>query len=387
MDKIKRNFYLYTFFSSLRFAWSVFMLYFANQWLNTAQIWILLLLWFWVPSFFEIPSSILADKFSRKNILIIGAVVDVLSMIFYIIWWDFYIFVLAILFQWISVAFCSGTNSAWLYDSLADCQKDWEYDKIASKSMSFYFFGRAIACIVWWVSYAFSVKFPFILTLINNVLILLLLIVFFKESNHKKSTAKFYLHIKEWVSNLAKSKFIKNILIYIILTVSGNMIFFYFQPVLEFKWLPVVRFGVVYMVMNIFSALWAHYYKKFEFISKRLLIIGLIVFALVTLVYIKLDYWFMFLASSFSFFIAGMQMTYMTTLVNKSVSSNIRATALSLVWQLFSLTLWLYLFICWLLFQQFWLLNWLYINIIVIVIWLIFWARAFMGENKHKEYM
>ncbi len=387
MEKIKKNYYLFTFFSSLRFVWPVFMLYFANQWLSAAQIWIVLLLWFWVPSFFEIPSSIIADKFSRRNILIISSVLDIFCMICYIIWWNFYIFVIAILFQWTSVAFQSGTDTAWLYDSLSDYDKQWEYDKILSKAMSFYYVWRAIACIVWWVLYALWVKLPFMLTLINSFVVLSILIFFFKESHHKKSTAKVYLHIKEWFSKLAQSKYIKNILLYMILTVSWNMIFFYFQPVLELKWLPVVRFGVVYMIMNVFSALWAHYYKKFDFISKKLIIIWLIIIALATLVYIKFNYWIIFLASALSFAVAGMQLTYLTTLVNKSVSSNIRATALSLVWQLFSLLLGLYLFLCGLLFQKFGMLNWLYINIIFIWIWILFWLWAFIWANKQREYM
>ena len=67
---------------------------------------------------FEVPSGVLADKYGKKNQLILCFSFYILSFIAFFIGGDFYVFVIAFILYGFGEAFRSGTHKAMIMDYL-----------------------------------------------------------------------------------------------------------------------------------------------------------------------------------------------------------------------------------------------------------------------------
>lgn len=83
--------------------------------------------------FFEIPSGYLADRFGHKKTLILAKVMMLISTASFIFIQNFYGFVLGSICMSISIAFTSGTNSAFMQETLERLGREKEYSKIMGR--------------------------------------------------------------------------------------------------------------------------------------------------------------------------------------------------------------------------------------------------------------
>ena len=78
---------------------------------------------------FEVPSSIIADKFSRKKVIISAIVILILSHIPFLFLLAHWVFVLHMVIAGIAVALFSGTVEALVYDELKAINQEHKYKK------------------------------------------------------------------------------------------------------------------------------------------------------------------------------------------------------------------------------------------------------------------
>ncbi len=110
-----------------------------------------------VSFLFEIPSGYLADVFSRKKILLIGAAVQFLSML-WLIWADgFFGVMLCEAGLGLAAALFSGTGEAYTFDLLKRMNKENQYLKENGSIRTFAQTSTFIATLIGGVVFAFSV--------------------------------------------------------------------------------------------------------------------------------------------------------------------------------------------------------------------------------------
>jgi MFS family permease len=96
---------------------------------------------------FEIPTGVFADKFGRKPLLVIGAVLSVFEFILLQFACDFWAFALVVFLAGISSACTSGAYNALLYDSLASVKKQSSFEKMVGRMNSLDLIGAMIAAL------------------------------------------------------------------------------------------------------------------------------------------------------------------------------------------------------------------------------------------------
>jgi len=323
--------YWASFFEAMWFPEPIWILYFISTGLNLEQIGILVGILFITQVIFEIPSSIWADRYSRKNILVIGMIFWLIAQIFFL-GNSFISFVLMSLFSGISSAFASGTEAAITYDTLLNLGREKEYDHIKSKIQGIFFIGRAVAVIVGVLAYTYDHKLPFLLSVITAILAIILLFLL-KEPKFHKSSGTHSRQIKEGLKFLlANEKVWLIILVFSLISASSNMLYNYYQPVFDFAGLPIIYFIYVYLAVNIVSLIGSISYTKLAkvFSNNGILVLYLLATLAVSLSFAsgKLILILpLILLLSFCF---GSHDIYVTSLINEIVPSSHRATTISI---------------------------------------------------------
>ncbi|MFA6097749.1 MAG: MFS transporter [Candidatus Paceibacterota bacterium] len=326
------KFYVAIFFDAMWFAGPVWILYFLSIGLNFEQIGILVGISFIVQAFFEIPSSVWADRYSRKNILIIGMSFWFVAQIIFLSANSFYFFIFAAIFQGLSNSFFSGTESAIVYDTLLNMGREKEYGKIQSKIHSIFFLGRIIISIGGVLAYSYDKKLPFLLSVITS-LIAVFIFSLIKEPRFHKSSGTHFGQMKEGFGFLlANEKVWLIVLVFSLLQAAANILYNYYQPVFDLAGLPIAYFAVVYLGINIASYIGSMSYSKLanKLSFNKILAIYLLIAFLVSLAFAFGKLIFILPLVLFLSFCFGSFDVYITSLINKVVPSSHRATTISI---------------------------------------------------------
>lgn len=132
-----KKYYIYQFFNELMPIYPLYLLLFESKDISLTQISLLLAIWSIATLMLEIPSGILADRFSRKKLIVIGGVLKALCYITWIISSGFLLFAVGFVFWGLSCSLHSGTEEALLYDSLKTEGKEQQFDLVLGKGRFF----------------------------------------------------------------------------------------------------------------------------------------------------------------------------------------------------------------------------------------------------------
>jgi len=95
----------------------------------------------------EVPTGILADKWSRKRLLVIGAWLGWCEFVILIFATQFWHFAAAVLLAGIERSAGSGAEHALLYDSLKRCGKEQQFERIAGRLRACDLLGAVLAAL------------------------------------------------------------------------------------------------------------------------------------------------------------------------------------------------------------------------------------------------
>ena len=111
-------FYLYRVTGQLLPICPVYVLLFQRNGLSVAEISLLLSIWC-IPGFLlDAPSSVLADRRSRRNLLVEGRVLKAGCLVVWALWGSFLGYASGFILWGAGSALASGAEEAWLYDCL-----------------------------------------------------------------------------------------------------------------------------------------------------------------------------------------------------------------------------------------------------------------------------
>ncbi len=329
-----RKIYLYMIFYSLMFFTPIIVLFYQNNWLTLTQIMIIQSLSSILFVLLEVPSWYFADIFWRKRALTFTWVFSTISMLTFALWDNFYHFLFANILWATAGVFISGADSALIYDTLKELEKEKSYKKIWWNVVFIYSLGVSFASIVGWLLWKIDYKYPFY-AMIPFMMILIPISISLEEpKRHKKIFTRNYIFdlFKSIKLSILQNNKLKWLLLYSsVIVLFINIAYFLYQPYFKLSWLDVAYFWAVFACFNIIVAFSAKYSHIIEWkIWKKYSLI--LLFLLIWVSYILMSnfvFLFSFIFALFIQFVKWFSGVVISDYVNKLTNSEIRATTLS----------------------------------------------------------
>lgn len=142
---LKAKFYAFAFFNDLLLIYPFYTLLFADQGVSPGQIATLLMVWSGVTFLLEVPSGAVADKFNRRNVLLLALGLQAAGFVVWLYFQQYWGFMAGFVLWGVSSALMSGTKEALLYDELAKLQHTSLYTKVIGGMESFGLAGTVLA--------------------------------------------------------------------------------------------------------------------------------------------------------------------------------------------------------------------------------------------------
>ncbi len=328
------KYYWYNFLKVFSFWLPVFTIYFLVSGLNYTQILILAVAQAVFQIIFEVPSGVFADYYGRKTCLIIASILKLSCYSLLYFGNSFSPFLIASSIFGVSMAFKSGSDSAFIYDTLRDLKREKEYKKVEGKAFSYMSAGWAFGALFGGFIADINIKLCLLLTIIPLLAATILSFFFVEPKHHKRSDDRNYFkHLKDAAIFSFNHKRVKWLIVFSGL-MAGIMLIShrFFQPYMQASNIDIAYFGVIYFFLLGFCSIAARIAYRIErnigefwslmiiplLLGAHLILMGKYVFALGIL---------FALAGEFTW---GFTRPVVTDYINRHVESHHRATVMSL---------------------------------------------------------
>lgn len=283
--------------------------------------------------FLEIPSGYVADKWGRKNSMILGSILGTLGFIVYSASYSFYGFLLAEVTLGVGQSFISGSDSALLYDSLKEQGKEKHYMKFEGRVLSVGNFAETLAAIFGGILALVSLRTPFyaqILIAFTAIPASILLVEPKRERLKNKNDIKNILNIVK-KSLLTDYDLKWTIFLSSIIGVTTLTMAWFVQPFLKDLNISIFEISLIWASLNLIVGLTTLIsYKIEQKLKKRNTILLIISGLFLGYLFLSLLYSIYALLFLFLFYIIrGIATPVLKDYINKITSSEIRATVLS----------------------------------------------------------
>ena len=173
--------YAISFFDGLILAYVIERLFWAERGMNVTMVVATEIIYAVTILILEVPSGVCADKFGRKNLLLLAGLMSLIEICLIYFAHSFLMFALAVFFAGIKRACSSGAMQAMVYDSLLVEKKECTYEGIYGRIQVFDTIGASIAALSGGVfAYYLGFEFNYIVS-IGSKLIAFILVFFLKE--------------------------------------------------------------------------------------------------------------------------------------------------------------------------------------------------------------
>ena len=140
--------YVFKFFDDFILLYPFYVIFMQEAALTPVQISLALVVWSIVAFLFEVPSGVIADKYSRKHVLVTSQVIRGLCFLTWFLLPSFAGFLAGFVLWGIRSALMSGTLEAFLYDELKEVKREKEYTKYIGRVYGMSYLGQAAAAMV-----------------------------------------------------------------------------------------------------------------------------------------------------------------------------------------------------------------------------------------------
>ena len=251
---------------------SIYFLTLANTTAN--QIWIFSWLAFIAAILLEVPSWYFADNFWHKKTLVLSKIFQASSVLLYILWYylvspyNFYIFVIASIFQTAWFAFFSWTKSAFYHELLETQDKEKKYSKYAWKMSANVSLASVLIIFTLPFLTIIHILLPFIVWIVVDIIwMFILLSIPNPNINHKGEVDKniFELFSEAKLNGLLPISIFTWLIMWVFLWEWA-----FRTPYLESLWYPLALIGMVMAVSRIvWYFVWHHIHKIEKYISMK----------------------------------------------------------------------------------------------------------------------
>lgn len=252
LNKYKLNIYLmygYWFFHNLIFAYVIERLYWASKGMSTQQVVYTEIIYAAVVILLEVPTGSLADRWSKKWLMVINSLLVIVQFIILINASSFLHFALAVSVSGIAKSLASGTSNALVYDSLKMLNKEHIFEKISGRLGFFDYSASLLAALIGsYIAYKSGYVSVYLLSLIS-VSICFMITLLLSEPNSiaiEDKTQSYAECIRESFNFLKLHSSIRFVLLFGIV-ISSVFIYIdeFWQIYLSEIKIPVLLFGVI----------------------------------------------------------------------------------------------------------------------------------------------
>ncbi len=312
----------------------VIVLFYQKNGLSMKEVFILQSIFSLSIVLFEIPSGYLSDIIGRRLSITIGCALSVIGFGFYSISYGFTGFLIAELLLGLATSFVSGSDSALLYDTLLLFDKEDEYTKAEGRITSIGNFSEGLAAIAGGLLALISLRTPFyaetIIALLSVPVALSLYEPERKKYDNSDGNLIGMLRIVKY--SLHDHVEVKWFILYSsLISASTLTIVWFIQPFLKAAGLPLEFFGIVWAALQFSVGVFSLYAYRFEMLlGKKKSLVSLIVLTFIG--YLLLSMFQSLWAALFLFifyFVRGIAYPVLKDYINELISSDIRATVLS----------------------------------------------------------
>jgi MFS family permease len=312
----------------------VFVLFYEENGLGLQDIFIIQAFYSVCVILFEIPSGYFADILGRKRSMLIGVMFSAAGFITYAFAYSFNEFLFVQFLLAVGASFVSGSDTALLYDSLIQLERQDEYQKVAGRLASISSFSEGIAGITGGLLAIISLRTPLYyqaaLTLLVIPLVATLVEPERKTPDRSENSFKAIFRIVRYA--LHGHAEVKWLILYSSLIGTSTLTIVWFvQPYLKVVGVPLAWFGVAWAVLQFSIGLFAINAHRIEtFLGRKVSLISLILLA--SAGYLLLSQFQTMWALPFLFIfylVRGINGPVLNDYINKCVDSDIRATVMS----------------------------------------------------------
>lgn len=329
-----RKFYIFEFLRFLSFTAPVIVLFWQENGLNMTQIMLLNAIYSISLMLFQVPCGVLADKMGRKYNLILSMVFTALGAFAYFMGHGFWQFAVAEFIWGLGASLGTGSDSAFLYDSLKQEKKESEFKKKIGNANAITYFGLASAAVVGGFVAARSSRLNFLLLSIA-MLFALVVALTFKEPKHFRKIEKksYFKHMTDGFREAFSNKNLFFLLLFSSLFAALNEISYWaYQPYMAKSGINVALFGIIgaaYFIFALGGSKYAH--KIEEYLTPKWSLWFVVIIMTMSLLF--MSYWFAMFGIIFIFiqrFSAGFFYPVMQDYTHKQLASEKRATLMSI---------------------------------------------------------
>jgi MFS family permease len=281
----------------------------------------------------EIPSGWMADVWGRRKTIVLGSVLGTAGFAAYSLSNSFLWFMLAEVILGIGYSFVSGADSAILYDTLQENNKEKDYVRQEGRITSAGNFAEAIAGIAGGLLAGITLRTPFYFQFLVAALAIpasLQLIEPRLIREHVRiKPVEFFRATK---SKLLNNKDLLTAILFSSVTGTATLTFAWFvQPFLQGINLPVEWFGLMWALLNISVAISSAFSYKIEYWFNRPTALWVILLTLTAGFWLS-GYFLVWWGVAFLFFfylVRGMATVILKNYIHTFTDSETRATLLS----------------------------------------------------------
>lgn len=264
-----KKFYIYSIFKDALIIGPIITLYLLSKNLSMTEIMTLQGIFSFSIFLLEVPTGAVADRFSRKISLFLGFIFIIFGIITYILGQSFLIFCLAEFLFSVGFSFKSGADSALLYDSLLELERESDFNEIYGKGQSNVFYVQAFGSIIASLIYTIHPDLPFILSSIF-MLCAGITALSFKEVRIKEddeASLKYFELIHSSAKFIINHRKILGVTIFaMVFYIFFRNAFWYYTPFFKAVNIPVAMYGVLFFIFNITAAFFS---KRVDWFIKK----------------------------------------------------------------------------------------------------------------------
>lgn len=242
------------------------VLWMLEKGLTLPEVGIIQAIIFFSTFLLEVPTGIVADKFGRKNSILVGTISHVLALTIFVTAPTFLLFTISAIFTGAAWALISGAEEAYIDDTLVPTQKlsyKQLFSRVTIADESSTILGMLAGTVL--VSY-WGLQAPFILAVASMILTALVLFLFLPKDAQPIDEDEVII---ESPSDLKTTltKYQKYVPLFIILAILFESARMLWQPALVSQGWEIAQLGVIFAGLKVFSLLGSFVAEKIQYKS------------------------------------------------------------------------------------------------------------------------
>ena len=239
--------YLHTFLSTFILFYICDTLFYIERGLSSSQYISFVGIAFLVKLIFEIPFGIIADKYSKKKLLLISNVLFILSTVIFIYSHNYFTFLIAIIISAINNSISSGIVNSILYESLENKK---EFNKTLFYNSFFYNVSYMLAMIIGgYIGQHFGLIYNYYFTIIPFVIDLFVLLIIKVNKPQKDMVNNNLIILKNGIKEVFKNQYLLKLILTSSVLFSGIKLMEESHP--EYS----ANIGISVFIIGIYTAL------------------------------------------------------------------------------------------------------------------------------------